>query len=141
MNARPVTNNDVYAVAITGSTLLPVLENDVDPDEEELTLVTVSGSYNGEAIIAGEQISYTAPVGFRGNETFQYTVTDPRGGTNTATVTVRVSSPLMRFWIQYLRRKISLSKLTHYSTIAIPRWTYYPSQVCFSLRTVRSSPE
>jgi|GEM_PF-6927377 len=93
VNGRPVTNNDVYAVAISGTTRLPVLENDRDPDGEELTLVNVLGNHNGEAMIVGDQISYTAPIGFRGNETFQYIVTDPRGGTSTATVTVRVSSP------------------------------------------------
>jgi VCBS repeat-containing protein len=76
--------------AVTG-----VLANDSDPDNnpafKNLTLIEATGtSANGGSynLASDGSFSYTPPVGFTGNDTFTYTLSD---GANTATGTVTVT--------------------------------------------------
>ena len=75
--------------------VLGVLANDtfVPGPGAALTIVSVSKPANGTATIApdGKSIVYTPNVNFVGTDTFSYTITDGRGGTATATVTVNVA--------------------------------------------------
>lgn len=81
------------AAAGTGSDL-PVLNNDSTPESgETLTLVSVQNfSAGGSGVVSGNMVRYTPANGFTGTETFTYTVRDPAGLTDTATVTVTVSA-------------------------------------------------
>jgi hypothetical protein len=70
-----------------------LLANDRDPDGDPLTLTGVSaGSANGGAVTKGSAITYTPPAGFVGSDSFTYSISDGRGGTATASVTVAVRS-------------------------------------------------
>ncbi len=70
--------------------LIEVLANDSDPDDDGLTIESVSTPGSGTAEVVGNAIQYTPAGGFTGTETFTYTISDGRGGTATATVTVEV---------------------------------------------------
>ncbi len=69
-----------------------LLRNDSDPDGDPLTLVSVSSpsAQGGTVSLAGPWVVYTPPSGYNGTDTFTYTISDGRGGTAAATVTVSV---------------------------------------------------
>jgi len=90
----PAATDDSFTAPNDGTVqTLDVLQNDTsDPDgSQTLTLLSVTqGSEGGTVAISGGSISYTAPVGFVGTETFTYTIEDSDGMEDTATVTVSV---------------------------------------------------
>jgi Bacterial Ig domain len=67
-----------------------LLENDVDADDDPLTVTAVSPPET--TVLEGETISYLVLPG-AGPFTFTYTVADPTGATDEATVTVIVVAP------------------------------------------------
>jgi hypothetical protein len=74
-----------------------LLGNDSDPDLDPLSVVSVSATSTngGSVVLSGGVITYTPVGGFAGLDRFSYTISDGRGGTNTAHVDVFVSdSPL-----------------------------------------------
>ncbi len=86
-NASPLAVNDTAATRRT-SILIPVLSNDSDPDGDPLTITGVTAPRVGTATIEAGKIRYTPPRIWSGPVSFIYTVSDGRGGTATATVTV-----------------------------------------------------
>ncbi len=90
-NGEPVAADDTASVTPGASTTITVLSNDTDPDGDALT-VTISGApTNGTAVVnADGTVTYTPTAGFTGADSFEYTVTDPAGATDTATVAVTV---------------------------------------------------
>ncbi|ADO69731.1 VcbS repeat protein [Stigmatella aurantiaca DW4/3-1] len=92
-NNPPVANDDSFRVAKnSGATELDVLANDTTaPDAgETLSITGVTQPANGTVTFTATRVSFTPPPGFVGPTTFTYTVSDGRGGTDTATVTVTV---------------------------------------------------
>lgn len=89
-NLPPVANNDTYEVPSNTESTLNVQVNDSDPDGDALTIVDVVQPQNGTAIPNGAAIVFTPSAGFFGVDTFSYTVSDGKGGTDTATVVVQV---------------------------------------------------
>ena len=75
-----------------GFNAIDVLANDSDPDGDVLTVLSFTQPANGVVTFSGVPgvLHYRANVGFCGLDTFTYTVSDGRGGTATATVTVNV---------------------------------------------------
>jgi hypothetical protein len=74
------------------SVSISVLNNDTDVDGDNLTVVAVTQGANGSVNItgSGKTLSYKPRNGFSGTDTFNYTVSDGKGGSATATVTVNV---------------------------------------------------
>lgn len=73
-----------------------MLENDTDPDGDQLTLSHYDTSSTQAGAVSCTSVgvcTYTPPPGFRGSDTFGYTVSDGNGGSDTATVTIFVASP------------------------------------------------
>ncbi len=70
-----------------------VLANDVDVDGDQLLVASVTSPANGTVTVTGGgvAINYRPRNGFTGIDSFTYTVSDGRGGTATATVTVNVA--------------------------------------------------
>ena len=93
VNGRPVLGDDIFPVAIAGTTSLDVLANDSDPDGDSFSISMFTQPSQGTVEMQGQVLAYTPPDGFRGNQLFTYTVEDLRGGVATASVTGRVSSP------------------------------------------------
>jgi hypothetical protein len=87
-NRAPVANDDT-ARARNTAILVPVLANDSDPDGDALALVAVSPASAGSASIQGNQVRFVPPKKWPSAPiTFTYTVRDPGGKQDTATVSV-----------------------------------------------------
>ncbi|WP_420641694.1 Ig-like domain-containing protein [Candidatus Leptofilum sp.] len=98
------TNDDPTAVddypsvdeQSSNNTLYPLLNDDIYPDTgERLTITAVGPTDNGGTVsiiggVGGTSLSYTPDVSFIGTETFTYTISDGRTGTDTATINVSV---------------------------------------------------
>lgn len=96
-NSAPIANDDTYTATknttLTKAAGQGVLKNDTDPNNDSLTVSdydtsstkggTVSVSSNGS-------FSYNPPTGFTGTDTFTYKVSDGKGGSDSATVTITV---------------------------------------------------
>jgi hypothetical protein len=93
VNRNPVAVND--SAATSGApVLINVLANDSDPDGDPLSIVSVTTPINGgSAVRIGNSVNYTPVGGFVGVDRFSYTISDGRGGTATAVVTVNVTPP------------------------------------------------
>jgi hypothetical protein len=92
-NAAPQAQNDVASTDQDTPVAIAVLANDSDPDGDALTLVAVTQPAGGAAVIEGAEIRYLPAAGFSGNDAFDYTVSDGRGGESTASVRVEVRAP------------------------------------------------
>ncbi|SEK95277.1 conserved repeat domain-containing protein [Stigmatella aurantiaca] len=91
-NSPPVANDDAISVGVnSGATVVPVLNNDTDPNPADtLTVTAVTQPTNGTVTLVNGVVSYTPNPGFIGTDTFTYTISDGNGGTDTATVTVTI---------------------------------------------------
>ncbi len=90
-NDPPDAIDDTYDVDGGVPSSLTVLVNDSDPDGDALTIVDVVQPRNGTASVddAGN-IIYTPEPGFVGADRFSYTVSDGKGGYDTAFIDVYV---------------------------------------------------
>jgi uncharacterized protein (DUF302 family) len=88
-NSPPVANDDV---ATTGNmpVVIPVLDNDSDPDGHPLAIIATSQPANGLVAFNNTTVTYSPDGGFVGTDTFTYTISDGHGGEATAQVTVTV---------------------------------------------------
>jgi hypothetical protein len=94
VNRAPSAQNDAYT-APTGVTLdVPapgVLGNDSDPDGDTLSVSVLAGPSHGSLSLSSNgSFRYTPETGHIGADAFTYTLSDGRGGTATATVTLDV---------------------------------------------------
>ena len=93
----PIVKDDTANTTTAKPVTIAVLANDFDPDGDPMTVTAVTKPANGTAVINGatpnNTVTYTSKTGFTGADTFSYTVSDGKGGTATAKVTVTVSTP------------------------------------------------
>ncbi|HET9031658.1 MAG TPA: Ig-like domain-containing protein [Dokdonella sp.] len=92
LNGVPSAADDAITVDFESiANLIDVLANDSDPDNDPLTITAVSSPAHGTAEISAGGISYTPMAGYSGADSFTYTISDGRGGTATASVSVTVN--------------------------------------------------
>jgi hypothetical protein len=91
-NLMPVAVDDIASTNEHTPVTIDVLENDYDPDAgDSLAVESVTQGANGEVeIIDDYNVAYRPDQGFNGIDNFTYTVSDGRGGTDTANVRVTV---------------------------------------------------
>ncbi len=92
-NTDPDANDDQFGARPGRSTILPVLWNDSDPDGDVLTARVLGDLPEGAELapVANDsQLQLELPEGFSGGFTFNYEITDGRGGSDTAGVRVQV---------------------------------------------------
>jgi hypothetical protein len=74
---------------------IDVVTNDNDIDGDTLTVSDVTqGSWGSVAITGARTVSYTPQRYYIGNDSFTYTISDGKGGTARATVSVSVERKL-----------------------------------------------
>jgi len=91
-NSSPIANNDSAIGTEDNNVAIQVLNNDSDPDSDPLSISSVSSANNGSAVINGSAITYTPNANFNGSDSFSYTISDGKGGSDSATVNITVSA-------------------------------------------------
>ena len=92
-NNDPVADDDSATVAEDGEVDIAVLDGDTDADDDALTVESVTQGANGAVSInADGTVKYIPTANFNGEDTFSYSVSDGKGGTDSAAVMVTVSS-------------------------------------------------
>ena len=93
-NSNPTAVDDTVSIlqdqAITISNLL---DNDTDPDGDNLTIISTDNTTINQGVIVNNNnnsLTYTPASGFIGTDSFNYSISDNNGGTDSATVTVNI---------------------------------------------------
>lgn len=87
----PVAVDDTASTDTDAAVTIDVISNDVDPDGGVITVTSADGATNGTIVINGDgSVTYTPDAGFEGTDSFDYTITDSDGLTDTATVNIDV---------------------------------------------------
>ncbi|WP_244484440.1 DUF4082 domain-containing protein [Mesorhizobium sp. Root552] len=98
-NTPPVATNDTgfttqqnTALQITAASLLA---NDTDANGDPLTITGVSAPSNGTATFNAQTntVTFTPTAGYTGAAGFTYAISDGKGGTSSATVSLNVTTP------------------------------------------------
>jgi large repetitive protein len=90
INTAPVALNDFVSIQWNTSTVVSVLNNDTDINNDVLTVNTVSAATSGSPVNQLTTIKYTPNLGFVGTDSFTYKCNDGLVDSNTATVQVVV---------------------------------------------------
>ncbi len=103
INLLPIAKTDRLRADLNSPNWLRVLANDVDPDGDPLTVTAVTQPEHGTVTIIsnGTAVRYTPEDDYLGPDRFNYTISDGRGGTASAEVTltveqVRIVLPLVK---------------------------------------------
>jgi Ca2+-binding RTX toxin-like protein len=95
INDAPMANDDNKSTIQSQTALIPfadLLLNDTDVDGDLLNITSVANAVNGSAILDGlGNVEFIPDSGFIGTASFEYTIEDGNGGTDTAVVTVDVA--------------------------------------------------
>ncbi|MFK7941553.1 MAG: Ig-like domain-containing protein [Paracoccaceae bacterium] len=92
-NRAPEAEDDGPYTVKTGQGVIirDLLDNDSDPDGNDLRILSVGPAQNGDTSFdTSGAVTYTADRGFIGTDTFTYTISDRNGGVSTASVTMNV---------------------------------------------------
>ncbi|TAK15963.1 MAG: tandem-95 repeat protein [Nitrosarchaeum sp.] len=92
VNDAPTAQNDTASTLESTSIIIPVLNNDSDVDGDLLTIHSVTQGANGTVTTNGTTITYTPHLNFTGTDSFTYTISDGVNTSNSATITVIVTS-------------------------------------------------
>ena len=90
---EPTTaNNDIANTLINQPVTISVLDNDTDPQNDDLQITTVSEPTHGnvQIISGGTRIIYTPDPDYTGPDEFSYEITDNNGNTSMATIRIDV---------------------------------------------------
>lgn len=91
--APPVAVDDTVNVTTLSPITISVIANDTDANGDFLTISAVTAPLKGTAVRVGRTIRYTPSEDFSGVDSFTYTISDGRGGTDTADVTLNFQIP------------------------------------------------
>ncbi|BBH65032.1 hypothetical protein ACTI_17170 [Actinoplanes sp. OR16] len=93
-NALPIANDDERNAPPATAVVIAVLANDTDPNNDPLTVISVSQPQAGAGTVTrvGPLLTYTPAVSFSGQAHFTYTIQDSHGGQATGNVRVDVAN-------------------------------------------------
>jgi hypothetical protein len=66
--------------------------NDTDPNGDARTVTSVQGATNGTVSLVNGTVTFTPAANYHGPASFTYTISDGKGGTDTATVSITVNA-------------------------------------------------
>ncbi len=91
-NTAPVAGDDVFVSSRDTTLAANVLGGDVDGEADPLTATKVSDPANGTVILnPNGEFTYVPTVGYIGQDSFSYKISDGALESNTATVTIQVN--------------------------------------------------
>ena len=88
-NQRPIASVDEAELYMNSEITIDVLANDIDPDNDTLTLTSANPSIGNVAIV-DNQLFYQAPRDYVGPVVVIYGITDDNGGTDIAEVLITI---------------------------------------------------
>lgn len=91
-NTAPTAQNVNVNAGIGQTITIPLAQYASDPDGDTLTVIVPAKTPHGSASVSGLNITYVPDEGYRGSDTFSYTVEDIYGGSETATINVFISA-------------------------------------------------
>lgn len=93
-NTVPVAADDPVTTVEDSKVIIDVLANDTDANNDTLTITDYDRTSveGGSVNLVDGKLSYIPKAGFTGADTFNYTISDGRGGTATATVVITVNA-------------------------------------------------
>ncbi|MEP6360375.1 MAG: retention module-containing protein [Halioglobus sp.] len=92
INNPPDAVNDGFSTEVNTPVSGNVLPNDSDPDNDPLTVTGNTQPTNGSVTVNPDgSFTYTPNEDFDGSDSFEYTITDGEGGSDTATVNLTVT--------------------------------------------------
>ena len=86
----PAAADDMVETPEDETIVVDVLANDTDGDGDALTVMSVTAPAHGETTVTGGGVRYVPSLHYHGADRFDYTVSDPDGLTDTATVVLDV---------------------------------------------------
>jgi len=89
-NREPIANADIGQTMRGVPVTINVLDNDIDVDGDALGVCGVTSGAHGSVMQLPAAVRYMPDAGWAGTDTFTYAMTDGRGATNSAAVTVVV---------------------------------------------------
>lgn len=95
-NTAPNAQDDSLIGTTNTAVVIPVttlLANDNDIDGDDVSGVSVQNAVNGTVTYDGTNINFIPTTGYTGAASFTYTITDGKGGFDTATVTLDIQAP------------------------------------------------
>lgn len=90
VNDTPVANDDAASVEEDQAVIINVLSNDTDADGDTLTIVSATTN-DGTVSITGTSVVYSPTLNFNGTASIEYSIQDPLGASDSATITVTVT--------------------------------------------------
>lgn len=87
-NTAPVAVDDSASTQFATPVTIDVLANDTDADTDTLSITSVTNGSNGTAVVDQGKIVYTPADGFKGSDSFTYTISD---GKDSATASVNMT--------------------------------------------------
>ncbi len=94
VNSPPIANPDAITVQSGQSATENVVRNDGDRDGNLIReVVGVSSASRGAVTFSGRNVTYAAPAGFSGSDSFTYRICDQLQACSDGTVSVTVTSP------------------------------------------------
>jgi CshA-type fibril repeat protein len=91
----PIAQDDRVVIEQNQDVRIAVLTNDRDPDGDPLTITGLTASTGTATLNPDGTVTFTPPDDFIGTVTLTYVVSDGKGGTDTATVTIDVTEPMV----------------------------------------------
>lgn len=94
VNDAPRANSDALTLdedSILDVQVVNLLSNDSDVEDDPLTVSSVSNASNGNVSLSAGVVTFTPNANFNGDASFDYSIDDGNGGTDTATVNLVVN--------------------------------------------------
>ena len=94
-NQAPIASDDALSATEDTPlimTLADLTGNDSDPDGDRLSIISVQAPVHGTVVLDGGTVVFTPDANYNGPASFSYTLSDGRGGTDTATVNLTVGA-------------------------------------------------
>ena len=89
-NHAPIAKDDSISTNEDKSVKIDVLANDRDSDGDTLTIASFTAPAHGSVTKKNQTLLYTPDKNYNGNDSFNYTISDGKGGKSSAKVNIKI---------------------------------------------------